>query len=169
MITKFTQENIFLEKKNDKLKEIQISLEAQKKKFLRLKQRFQDSQARFQKIFDETNFGKKIINSDLKIIRVNQALIQLLGYSRSELLSKLITDFSHPEFVKSWKKLQHELWTLKKASFKMECCLIRKDKSYVWCKITSILIEDNKEALGYTIIQDITARKNLEEDLIQQQ
>jgi PAS domain S-box-containing protein len=166
---KSTQEDLLSKKENDKLKRMLVTSEAGKNKFFRLKQKFQDSQARFKKIFDEFTFGNKIIDSDLKIIKVNQALIQLLGYSKSELLGKLITDFSHPEFVKGWKKLQHELWTLKKTSFSIESCLIKKDKSCVWCEITSIVYEDNKEVLGYTIIQDITARKNLEEDLLQQQ
>jgi PAS domain S-box-containing protein len=134
---KSTQGDLLLKRENDQLKKMLITSEAEKDRLFRLIQKFQSSQAQYEKIFDESIFGNKIINSELKIIKVNPALIQLLGYSESELLGKVMTDFSHPDFVKGWKKLQHELWTLKKTTFTIESCLIRKDKS--WFGVKSLL------------------------------
>ena len=36
------------------------------------------------------------------------------------------------------------------------------DKSSFWCQVTSVLFPDEGGELGYTTLEDITARKNLE-------
>jgi PAS domain S-box-containing protein len=168
-MTSLKMANVLLKHEISELKIRLVSSKAQQRDFLQLKRRFKDSEVRFKNIFEQSSFGNKIIDSDLKIIKVNQSLIQLIGYSEAELLGKKITDFAHPDFVKSWKKLQHELWALEKTSFVIEACMIRKDNTCIWCEATSIIFIDNGDLLGYTIIQDVTARKNLEVKLLQQQ
>lgn len=71
----------------------------------------------------------------------------------------MITDFSHPDFVAHWKDLQRQLWTTSMSFFGFDTCLIKKDGATVWMHVTTILIEDNGERLGYTIIEDISERK----------
>ena len=44
----------------------------------------------------------------------------------------------------------------------LETCLVRADKSSFWCQVTSVLFPDEGSELGYTTLEDITARKNLE-------
>ena len=39
---------------------------------------------------------------------------------------------------------------------------MRVDKSSFWCQVTSVLFPDKEGELGYTTLEDITARKNLE-------
>lgn len=137
----------------------------------RLENEYQSSQKRFRTIFEESAIGKKIIDDQLHIIKVNKALLQVLGYSEHEMLGKLITDFSHPDFVKQWKKLQQKLWTTDMSSFNFDTCLIRKDGSTIWAHITTILIEDNGGLLGYTILEDISERKEVERlrDIVREQ
>ncbi|WP_069658829.1 PAS domain-containing sensor histidine kinase [Arcticibacter eurypsychrophilus] len=135
----------------------------QKKDHLDLQNK--NSHLRFKTIFEQTSLGNKFINSDLKIIKVNKALIRLLGYSEKELVGTRITDIVLPEFVENWKKLQRELWLNKKPSFSIDTCIIKKDRSIVWCHITSILLTDRGETLGYTILEDISERKALENEL----
>jgi PAS domain S-box-containing protein len=130
-----------------------------------LEQEYERSQNRFKTVFDESSLGNKFINSDLRIIKVNKSLVKLLGYGEAELIGSRITDYAHPDFVPHWKKLQHNLWTLQQPSFKIDVCMIKKDKSKVWCHVTSILFEDKNEILGYTIMENITKRKQLEINL----
>jgi signal transduction histidine kinase len=66
------------------------------------------------------------------------------------------------------KELQECLWARKIPSFQIETCLIKKDGSTIWCGITTILFKDQEATLGYTILEDITARKALEEKLQKQ-
>jgi PAS domain S-box-containing protein len=128
-------------------------------------QEYNNNQNKFRTVFEQSSLGHKFIDANLKILKVNQALVRLLGYSEKELLGTQITDFVVPELAKDWKKLQHELWTNKKPSFDLETRLIKKDKSIIWCHVTSILLEDNDETLGYTILEDISDRKAMESDL----
>lgn len=114
---------------------------------------------RFQTVFDQSAVGNKIINSDLKILQVNAALVELLGYSKKELLGALIIDISHPDCKEDWMLLQKKLWRGKLPSFNMDACLIKKNGSHIWCNITSIIFEDNGSTLGFTIVQDISERK----------
>jgi two-component system sensor histidine kinase VicK len=101
----------------------------------------------------------------LKILKVNKALIKLLGYSEKELLGSRITDFVVPELAEGWKELQHELWTNETSCFVLETRIIKKNKSVLWCHVTSILLRDNDETVGYTILEDISDRKTMENDL----
>lgn len=128
----------------------------------RLEKENQIEQNRFKIIFEKSVVGKKLIDDQLNIIKVNKAFLETIGYSESEMLGRRITDFSHPDFVEHWKKLQHELWTAQIPSFSFESCLIKKNGDTVWVQITSIRIEDDGEMLGYTVLQDISERKELE-------
>lgn len=120
------------------------------------------SQTRFKTIFDQSSFGNKIIDANLCITQVNAAMVKLLGYTAEELLGTKITDIAHPDFVQDWKKLQKGLWAEKLTSFSTDTCVIRKDKQVLWCHVTSIIFEDNGNSYGYTIVEDISDRKNLE-------
>jgi PAS domain S-box-containing protein len=122
---------------------------------------------RFRTIFERSSFGNKIINSKLEIIKVNSALITLLGYSQKELLGTQIKDIAHPDFIAPWNALQEQLWTLENETFSFEACIIKKDKSVLWCQVTSILFPDQGQTFGYTIIEDISLRKALEEQVKQ--
>jgi PAS domain S-box-containing protein len=122
----------------------------------------ENSQHRFRTIFEEAAVGMKIISSDLKIIKVNNSLVKLLGYTEQELIGSRITDIAHPDFVEHWKRLQHELWNEAKTSFSIDTCITKKNKKPVWCHVNSIRFLDGQDALGYTIIEDISERKELE-------
>lgn len=132
----------------------------------RLVNKYDKSHNWFKTIFEQSTLGNKIINKDLKIIKVNEALIQLLGYSEDELLGNKITSFAHPDFVEDWKAVQQSLWALKHLSFTIDTCLIKKDKTFLWCTVTSILLFDNVQTFGYSIIQDISDRKTFERSQI---
>lgn len=122
----------------------------------------------FETIFDQSILGNKIIAPDLRIIRVNKALENMLGYSREELIGTKITAFSHPDFITHWKELQDNLWSKRIPAFQIEVCLKKKDGNTIWCHITSILFQNQDDFLGYTIVEDVDARKTLELELKRQ-
>jgi len=122
----------------------------------------ENSESKFRTIFEQSTFGNKIIDSDLRIIKVNCALTQLLGYSAEELQGTLITAIAHPEYVNDWKELQAKLWADKNASFSIDTCILMKDQATLWCRVTSIIFEDSGATFGYTIFEDITERKNMD-------
>lgn len=122
----------------------------------------EESQSRFKTVFENSRLGNKIISSELKILQINLALVNLLGYDKKEeLIGKAILDYAPDDCHKHWKLLQGKLWEKSLPSFSLETCLIRKDGTIVWCQVTSILFQDNGETFGYTIIEDVSERHNL--------
>jgi two-component system sensor histidine kinase VicK len=161
-----------LEKENKSLREENARLRSSNQESIQsFEERLKDEGAlkqsgqRFKTVFEQSILGKKIIGEDLRIIQVNGALQKMLGYSQKELVGTNIITYSHPHFVYTWQELQKKLWKENIPSFGIETCLVRKDGSSFWCKVTSILFADDGHTLGYTILEDISERKKVEEKL----
>ena len=103
------------------------------------------------------------IGSDAKFLYVNDATIQILGYSRDELLSMTVHDID-PNFPEEvwpghWKKIRD----LK--SFTVESTHRKKDGTIFPVEISVNYLEFEGKELHYAFVRDITARKQAEENL----
>lgn len=125
--------------------------------------RFSECNDKFEDIFKLTSAASKIIAADLTIIRVNKALIDLLGYTAKEIEGTQILDYACPDYIPHWRDLQKAMWQDHQPFFKLEACLYRKDKSLAWVSVTTVLFQENNESFGFTVLDDITWRKNFEE------
>jgi PAS domain S-box-containing protein len=126
-------------------------------------QKFWECDDKFNTIFKLTSAASKIIGSDLTILKVNQALADLLGYSAEEIEGTKILDYACEEYKAHWYELQNELWSRKVPFFKLQACLYKKDLSLIWVNVMTILFNDEGETFGFTVLDDITAMKHLEE------
>jgi two-component system sensor histidine kinase VicK len=125
--------------------------------------RYEQSQVRFRTVFEHSPLGNKVIDRELTIKQVNPAVVAMLGFARAdELVGRKIIEFAHPDHKADWEHLQESLWAHKMPSFALETCLGRQDGSWFWCRVTSVLFQDEAGELGYTTLEDVTERKNLE-------
>ena len=147
------------EKKTDKASLVKL------KEKISFEKRYRESQQRFETIFYKSKLGNKIIAPDFEILQINEVLQQMLGYSAEEIIGTKITSYAHPDFINHWHELQNNLWNKQIPSFQIDTCLVRKDGSSFWCQVISILFRDNEADLGYTIVEDISERKALEQNL----
>jgi PAS domain S-box-containing protein len=121
-----------------------------------------DHSERFRTIFEYSRLANKVISAELKIIQINQALVKLLGYQvKEDIIGTRILDYSPENHHAHWKLLQEHLWEKKTPFFCLETSLIRKDGTFIWCQVTSILFPDKQGPLGYTIIENITEQRLL--------
>jgi len=128
-----------------------------------LADRYQESQVRFRTVFENSQFGQKIIDSDLVIRQANPAVLEILGCARlDDLVGHRIQEFAHPDYQEDWRFLQERLWAHKMPNFALETVLVRTDGSLFWCQVTSMRFPDNGEELGFTQLEDISDRKALE-------
>jgi two-component system sensor histidine kinase VicK len=128
--------------------------------------RYEQSQARFRTVFENSPLGQKIITPDLTIRQVNRAVLAMLDFTRpEELVGRKIIEFAHPDHRADWQELQTRLWEHKLPAFTLETCLVRADGSSFWCQVHSVLFPDEDGELGYTILEDISDRKHLETTL----
>ena len=153
-------QDLKVEKKSAEVKIVKLEKE------IDLKERYEESQSRFETIFYQSKLGNKIIAPDLKIIQINEVFRAMLGYREKEIIGTKIIAFAHPDFIHHWHELQENLWTRQIPSFQIETCLVTKDGATLWCQVTSIIFRDNGSTLGYTIVEDISERKALEAELI---
>jgi len=125
--------------------------------------KFHQSEEKFQTVFRLTTTACKIIDSNLNIIKVNKALSELLGFSAEELIGTQILDYACPEYITHWHELQDALWSKQTPFFKLEVCLIKKDKTLIWVSVTTVLFNENDETFGLTVLDDITYKKQYKE------
>jgi PAS domain S-box-containing protein len=124
---------------------------------------YQQSQVRFHTVFNHSPLGHKIIDPNLIIRQANAAVATLLGLESSlEVIGHAILEFAHPDYQADWARLQEALWTHRLPSFALETCLLRANGTVVWCRVTTVLFPDAQGELGYTTLEDISTRKQLE-------
>lgn len=155
-------ENQLLRKQLEDLKASYQQVVGKMSEQLATEEQLKESQQRFKTIFEQSKVGHKIINTDLKMVEINQALADMLGYTKEEVTNTVILDYTHPDFIAYWYDLHEALWKKELPNFSLEACLIRKDGKQVWCIVHTIRFVDRGETMGYTILEDITERKQLE-------
>jgi PAS domain S-box-containing protein len=117
---------------------------------------------RFMTVFESSQLGNKIIDSNLNILQVNPALVSLLGcQSEAHVIGTRILDYAPVEFHKDWHVFQENLWHKLTPFFSLDTCLSKKDGTVIWVHVTSILFKDQGETLGFTVIEDITEQHKL--------
>lgn len=128
--------------------------------------RYEQSQVRFRTVFENAPLGQKIITPDLVVRQANPAVLAMLGCTRpEELIGHKIIEFAHPHHRADWQELQKRLWEHKMLAFTLETCMVRADGTSFWCQVHSVLFPDDDGELGYTILEDISVRKDLEAKL----
>lgn len=131
-------------------------------------EKIESSEAEFRAIFEISTAGMVEADEQGKMLMVNKAFADFLGYTQEELCEMNIDQITHPDdrqvhlvkfnnLVKHAKKLVHE----KK--------YIRKDGEVVWGMVTGTPVMDELGKFKHTIavIQDVTDRKIIEQSVQQ--
>lgn len=117
----------------------------------------------FRAVFDQAAVGINIAAADGRLIKVNQKMCQMFGYTEAELLAMTWMDASAPEFVPrvdySAKRDRGET-----SSWSVEKQILCKDGSRRWVNTTISLLQDPLTNISYdlAITQDISDRKAAE-------
>ena len=126
-----------------------------------------ESEERFRGTFE--NAGSGIADCDVQghFLRVNQKLCEIVGYTREELLQKTWQDITHPEDRAAGLEQFRPLLRGEQPGYSLEKRLVRKDGSLVWIDQAVSLRHDaaGRPASVIAILQDISERKRLEEEL----
>jgi PAS domain S-box-containing protein len=133
-----------------------------------IEEALRESEERFQAILRQATAG--IVRKDVagRLIFVNLAFCNMLGYTEAELLGKTIWEFTHAEDIEENKRL-YDRAMLEGIPFKLERRMIRSDGSIIWvdASISPIMDTTGKPQSAVTVEVDITGRKQAEQDLQQ--
>lgn len=131
----------------------------------------QESERRFRVTFDHAAVGIAHVAPDGRWLRVNQKLCDIVGYTREELLQRTFQDITYAEDLDA--DLENIRLTLagQIQTFSMQKRYIHKSGSLVWIHLTVALARGSRKESRYfiSVVEDITERKHLEEQLRQSQ
>jgi len=129
-----------------------------------------ESQERFRAILRQATAGIVRKDHEGRLLFVNDAFCNMVGYTSSELVLEGMTcwDLTHPDDVEENKRL-FERMIRDGIPFQMERRLIRQDGSILWANVSVSPVTDASglpvSAVGVEV--DITSRKQAEESLRQ--
>jgi len=130
-----------------------------------------ESEERFRKIFEEGPLGMALIDKNLKMVRVNRRLCEMLGYSETELAGLPFTEITHPSDISYDVELARQVFSGQMPTYQINRNFVKKDKTVLWAELTASAIHDeNKQVIyGLGMIEDITERKIAEQKLLDDQ
>jgi PAS domain S-box-containing protein len=125
------------------------------------------SETKFRKIYEEGPFGMALVNSEFKYINCNTTFCQIIGYSEQELKSRTFKDISY----KIDENETRAILSLIKGEipvYKHEKQYVRKDGKVIWgaLTVTANFSHDGHFLYNLAIVEDISARKHAEEELL---
>jgi len=146
-----------LEKRIQELEQVESDLKKSEKAL-------QNSQERFRLLYEKAPLAYQSLDEDGNFIEVNTSWLDVLGYSREEVIGKSFGDFLHPD----WKDHFKENFPRFKAIGKIlgvEFEIVKKDGSLILVSFHGKIGKDKSGNFQQThcIFQDITERKQAEE------
>ncbi|MEB3280294.1 MAG: PAS domain S-box protein [Lyngbya sp.] len=117
--------------------------------------------------FEQAAIGIARVGLQGEWLQVNQALCNLLGYSREELLQLRCQDLTCRDCLKNNADSIERLLSREISSSSLERYLLRKDGTHVWVHFSVSLVRDsdNEPVYFIAVIEDITARKQAEAEI----
>ncbi len=125
------------------------------------------SRARFQTLFESSTDGIFILNMQGRFIDINRTAHERLGYTKEEMMLMKLTELDPPEFAAKVPERIAQIHLQGMATF--ETAHYRKDGSIMPVEINARILELNGEKVFFSVIRDISERKQFEEQLRQAQ
>jgi PAS domain S-box-containing protein len=133
----------------------------------RADQALRESEERYRATFNNAAVGIAHVGLDGRWLRFNDAVCEIIGYSREELSSGTFAEITHPDDIQVNLAMVRRVLNGEIQTFSIEKRYIRKDGSIVWVILTVSLMRDSSGAPRYfvSVIEDISERKEAEQEL----
>ncbi len=127
----------------------------------------QEGEARFEIAFESAAIGMALVGLSGHWLEVNEALLEMLGYTREELLKLDFQQITHPDDLLEDLRLTQRLLAGELESFRLEKRYLHKSGHHVWTELSVALTRETDGAASafITHIQDISERKRIESKL----
>ncbi len=125
------------------------------------------SEARFRAVFAGAAIGIGIADVDGRILELNQAFCDMLGYTADELRKINVTELVHPDDAPGMWERYAEMIAGEHDHARLEKRYFRKDGGVIWTDLAVSLIrdEDGRPQFTVAMIEDITERYELARQL----
>ncbi len=129
--------------------------------------KLQEVERRFQTVFEAAPIGIAIANPQGYFVEVNDAFVNMLGYSRQELCNITFVDLTHPEDRAETQRLSQEVRDGKINFYRTEKRYRKKNGAVAWTVVRATAIRDDDDSIKYWLglMVDITEHKKAKEAL----
>lgn len=119
-------------------------------------------------IFNTSQVGIAITNTNYYFTNVNKAFLKILGYSLEELKKLTFKDITHPDDINESVLLVKKLNKGEISHFTLEKRYVRKNKEIIHARVKVAAIKDDSNNLSYYVIslEDTTEQTIIHEKLI---
>ena len=124
-------------------------------------------EARFRAVFSGAAVGIGVGDVDGRILDVNPALQNMLGYTVEEMRQRNVGEFIHPADTAEVWRLYEQLVNGEVNSFRVAKRFVRSDGETVWTQLTVSLIRDagGRPELQIAVMEDVTDLRRLQSRL----
>jgi PAS domain S-box-containing protein len=133
---------------------------------LRAEEALLESEERFRALLRQATAGVVRKDPEGRLIFVNEAFCNMLGYTEADLIGKTVWEFMHPDDVEENRR-SYERLILDGIPFKLERRFLRRDGSVIWvdASVSPIMDAKGKPQSAVAVEVDITGRKLAEDAL----
>ncbi len=133
----------------------------------RTEEELREAEERFRSAFHNTPVGMALVNLEGRYLQVNRALGEILGYPEDELLGKTYMELTYPEDREISGDYARRIERGELDSYNLEKRYVHAEGLPVWVSLSVSIVRDARGKPLYYIaqLQDITERKQVEEDL----
>jgi PAS domain S-box-containing protein len=130
----------------------------------RTQERLREQEQRLAATYEHAAVAISEVDAEGRLLRVNETVCAITGYSREELLGLSIFDVTHPDDRQLDRAAYGHQLDGSNERYAVEKRLIRKDGETIWISVVSSTVCDEQGSFRYGIrvMQDITARKRAE-------
>jgi len=127
----------------------------------------QQSDERWRAAFENSAIGIMMADVNGRLFAANRVFRNMLGYSERELYRLTFLDITYEEDRHNNLKLVRELVEGKRRHFQIEKRYRCKDGALLWVRSNATLVPavDGKGSFWFNVVEDITDRKHLEDEL----
>ncbi|MFI5783398.1 putative bifunctional diguanylate cyclase/phosphodiesterase [Nocardia sp. NPDC051570] len=132
-----------------------------------VEQQLRTSEARLRAVFAQAGIGTGLSDMTGRIVEVNSAFAQMLGYLPEQMCRFDVTDLSHPEDPPGMWELYDGVLRGEHDSLQLEKAYRHRDGHTVWTNLNVSLVRDDEGDPQYTLVlvEDISEQRALRERL----
>lgn len=148
----------------DQLRELIAGLERHLAELKRTSQALQESEERFRAAFENANVGVCLVATSGHLIKVNEAMCQMFGYSHQELEQMNINSITYPDDLETSPTFIKSAMAGETNRANFDKRYIHKQGQIIWGHVSTSLVRDAQGEPMYFIshVQDVTAQKQAE-------
>jgi diguanylate cyclase (GGDEF)-like protein/PAS domain S-box-containing protein len=123
------------------------------------------SEERYRRLVEEAPVGQIVADGYGRLVEVNNAFVRMMRSTREELLARRPEKLFHPDDLPGLAEDHQRLLDGEIDYYERQRRMIRADGTVMWASGGTTLIEEGSHRYVHSIVQDVTARKEIEDAL----